>query len=84
MKSMIKYKNTSVSGLDAVFLGWQETLSGDVFALYTITVKGHASYGSTVTDRTLRHLNLQIPRQHRPWGERISQGTQKRQKRVGE
>jgi len=81
---MIKHKKKVPPNSDAVFIGWQETLAGDVFALYTITVKGHASYGSTVTDRTLRNLNLQIPRQHRPWDERISQGTQKRQKRVGE
>ncbi len=81
---MIKHKKIFPPNSDAVFVGWQETLSGDVFALYTITVKDHASYGSTVTDRTLRNLNLQIPKQHHPWSERISQDTQKRQKRAGE
>ena len=46
---------------DAVFLGWQKMSSGGVFALYSITAAGHPSLGSTVTDRTLQKLNLQIP-----------------------
>jgi len=81
---MIKHKNTSVRNSDALFLGWQETLSGDIFALYNITAKSHAYYGSTVTDRTLRNLNLQIPKQDRPWGKIKNLDTQKRQKRDGE
>ena len=70
MNSMIKYKNTSASDSDAEFLGWQETLSGEVFALYNITVKNHQSYGSTVTERDLRDLNLQIPKRHRNSGKK--------------
>ena len=46
---------------DAIFLGWQRTRAGGTFALYTITAAGHPSLGSTVTDRSLRKLNLQIP-----------------------
>lgn len=46
---------------DAVFKGWQKTSSGEVFALYNITLAGHPSLGSTVTDRTLRMLNLRVP-----------------------
>lgn len=46
---------------DAIFLGWQRTRAGDTFALYTITATGHPSNGSTVTDRSLLTLNLQIP-----------------------
>jgi hypothetical protein len=46
---------------DAVFMGWQPTRSGEVFALYTITAAGHPSFGSTVTDKSLRTLNLEIP-----------------------
>ncbi len=46
---------------DATFLGWQKTRAGGTFALYTITAVGHPSLGSTVTDRGLRKLNLQIP-----------------------
>jgi hypothetical protein len=72
MKSMIKYNNSSVSDSDAVFLGWQETLSGEVIALYNITADGHPSYGSTVTDRILFELNLQIPKRHRRKNKRKS------------
>jgi hypothetical protein len=46
---------------DAVFLGWQLIRSGDPIALYNITAVGHPSHGSTVTDKTLMKLNLQIP-----------------------
>ena len=49
---------------DAVFIGWQEMHSGGVFALYIITVAGHPSYGSAVSEETLKKLNLQIPRGH--------------------
>ena len=62
---MIKYKNKPVSDLDAVFLGWQETLSGKDLALYNITAENHPSYGSTVTHRGLHDLNLQIPKRGR-------------------
>jgi hypothetical protein len=75
---MIKYKNTSVSDSDAVFLGWQETFSGETIALYNITAESHPSYGSTVTDRILRDLNLQIPKRHRHRGKRKSLDAQKR------
>ena len=46
---------------DAVFKGWQTTRSGELFALYTITATDHPSCGSTVTDKSLRNLNLRIP-----------------------
>lgn len=46
---------------DAIFMGWQRTRAGDIFALYTITAAGHPSMGSTVTDKSLLKLNLQIP-----------------------
>jgi len=46
---------------DAVFKGWQKTGSGEVFALYNITVAGHPLHGSTVTGETLHKLKLQIP-----------------------
>jgi hypothetical protein len=46
---------------DAVFKGWQATRSGEVFALYNITSAGHPALGSTVTDKTLHKLNLQVP-----------------------
>jgi hypothetical protein len=59
---MIHGKKSSVS--DAVFLGWQETISGVAIALYNITLKSHPSFGSTVTERILRNLKLHIPERH--------------------
>ena len=48
--------------------------SGDVYALYTITAADHPSCGSTVTEKTLNKLNLQVPKQQRTKGkENISQ-----------
>jgi len=58
---MSEQTNPPASGSDAKFLGWQKTPSGENFALYNITAAGHPANGSTVTDRTLRHLNLQVP-----------------------
>ena len=46
---------------DAVFVGWQDTPSGSVLALYNVTVKNHPLYLSTVSANTLREQNLQIP-----------------------
>ena len=46
---------------DAVFAGWQETGSGDAFALYTITAATNPSRGSTVSDRTLMKMHLHVP-----------------------
>ena len=53
---------------DAVFKGWQKTGSGEVFALYNITSAGHPAHGSTVTDKTLHRLNLQVPSAPLPEG----------------
>ena len=64
MNSCMKDKKLYDSDSDAIFIGWQETLSGEVIALYTITAAGHPSFGSTVTKENLNMLNLQIPRQH--------------------
>jgi hypothetical protein len=46
---------------DAEFKGWQKTGSGEVFALYNIVAAGHPAAGSTVTDKTLHRLNMQVP-----------------------
>lgn len=46
---------------DAVFIGWQPTGAGKAFPLYTITASGHTLCGSTVSDKTLNELNLQVP-----------------------
>jgi len=56
-----EYNNQPASDSDAKFLGWQETKSGDVVALYNITVPGHPSCGSTVSEKSLQQMNLQIP-----------------------
>jgi hypothetical protein len=67
MKNMMKIKKPPVLDSDAVFLGWQKTVSGEMIALYNISLAGHPSYGSTVTDRILHDLKLHIPkRYHRP------------------
>ena len=72
---MFKKKNPSALALrqstqteDAVFMGWQRMRSGEVFALYNIISVGHPSFGSTVTHKGLRKLNLQIPRTPLPQG----------------
>jgi hypothetical protein len=66
---MIRMKNPTAPALrqstqtkDAIFRGWQETGSGEVFALYDIRAEGHPSFGSTVTEKSLRKLNLEIPK----------------------
>jgi hypothetical protein len=46
---------------DAVFLGWQKTPNGEVFALYTVTAKQHRLCHSTVSERTLRQEHLDTP-----------------------
>jgi hypothetical protein len=46
---------------DAVFIGWQSNFDGGAFPLFTIIARGHPSYGSTVSDMTLRALKLKIP-----------------------
>ena len=49
------------SDSDAIFLGWQEKLSGDIFPLFNITVADHPLCHSTVSEATLRRLHLQVP-----------------------
>ena len=60
--------NTTLSKSDAVFLAWQETPKGEVFALYNVTSKKHPLYGSTVTEETLRKEHLNIPPTPNPPG----------------
>ncbi len=52
---------------DAAFLGWQDSLSGDIFPLYTITVEDHPLFHSTVSDVSLRRMRLRIPRTPSPY-----------------
>jgi hypothetical protein len=55
------HTNPSRSDLDAKFLGWQKTGSGEVFALYNVTAADHPSFGSAVTEKSLQRLDLQVP-----------------------
>ncbi len=64
---MSKHAYSAGSNADADFLGWQQTLSGEIFPLYTITVADHPSYHSTVSEGTLRKLRLRIPRTPSPY-----------------
>jgi len=56
-------KKLNLTNSDAVFLGWQKNHSGDSFALYNITRRDHPSYGSTVSENTIKKLNLKMPEQ---------------------
>jgi hypothetical protein len=55
----IKYELTLES--DAVFIGWLHSRMGNPIALYNITAQNHPSFGSTVTSKTLRDMNLNVP-----------------------
>ena len=57
----------AVPGQDIVFLGWQKTLSGDIYPLYNILIIGHPLYLSTVTEKTLQAQHLRIPRTPSPY-----------------
>jgi hypothetical protein len=59
---------------DAMFLGWQKTPSGKVLALYNVTASKHPARGSTVTETTLRNLNLRIP--ETPFPQRVPSSQQ--------
>jgi phage/plasmid-like protein (TIGR03299 family) len=52
---------------DAVFVGWQKSMSGTIFPLYNILKIGHPSYHSTVDEKTLQKLHLRIPRTPSPY-----------------
>jgi hypothetical protein len=53
--------NPTTANRDAEFLGWQETRDGRAFALYNVMAEKHPLYRSTVTEKTLRKENLEIP-----------------------
>jgi hypothetical protein len=46
---------------DAQFVGWEEDSSGDRFAFYKIIAADHLLFGSKVTEKGLRELNLRVP-----------------------
>ncbi len=63
---MGKRSNRSDTKSDAIFIGWQKTTGGADLALFNVTADAHPSHGSTVSEPTLRKLNLQIPRINPP------------------
>ena len=58
---------SALPGQEAVFLGWQETTSGDLFPLYNIQKTSHPSNQSTVTEATLHSMHLRTPRTPSPF-----------------
>jgi len=60
--------NLSPPDSDASFLGWQETGSGKAFALHVVTAPNHPLRGSTVSEKSLLKLDLQVPPPQQPPG----------------
>jgi hypothetical protein len=54
-------QRTAFQSKNAEFIGWQKTAQGEIFAIYNIIDRKHPRYGSTVSEHTLRELNLRIP-----------------------
>lgn len=54
---------------DVQFLGWQKTVTGDIFPLYNIVKNEDPSYGFTVTEETLYRLHFRVPRTPSPFPE---------------
>ncbi len=54
-------KNSSDSITDVEFMGWEKTLAGTRMALFTITAVEHPFRGATVSEPTLRSLDLEVP-----------------------
>ncbi len=51
----------SRSNSDAEFIGWQRSTNGAEFALFNVTAPGHPLFHSTVSEKTLRQQQLEIP-----------------------
>lgn len=71
---MPESKNNPISNLhqttgknDAVFLGWQSIIDGEMIPLYTVMLEGHPLFHSTVSDVTLRKMHLRIPHTPSPY-----------------
>jgi hypothetical protein len=59
LKSLLEeaiYRNS-----DAEFIGYQESRSSQPFALFNIISTKTNRHGSTVTEKTLQQLKLQVP-----------------------
>lgn len=68
---MVRYMDPSDADCDAKFLGWQKKGSGEIFPMFNITVAGHPLCYSTVSDATLRKLNLRIPQTASPYPDTV-------------
>lgn len=66
---MPEHTTPPASDSDANFVGWQETMSGEIFPLFNITIADHPLYKSTVSGATLRRLSLRVPQTHSPYPE---------------
>jgi len=55
------FDNNNIPNTDAVFIGWQQNPGGKDFALFNITAENHPIKGSTVTEKSLRRMNLAVP-----------------------
>ncbi len=58
---MAENEDISETGADAEFLGWQRTSSGGDVPLFNVTAEGHPSFGSTLTEKGLKKLDLKVP-----------------------
>ena len=54
------------SNLDALFIGWQEKITGEFFPIYMVTAAGHPLCGSSVSEKYLGEQNLRFSKQHHP------------------
>jgi phage/plasmid-like protein (TIGR03299 family) len=66
---MSNLKNQSRTDGDAVFIGWQNSLSGEIFPMFNITAQDHPFNHSTVSEKTLCKLNLRVPQTQSPYPE---------------
>jgi phage/plasmid-like protein (TIGR03299 family) len=64
---MARHMDSSDTDFDAKFLGWQKKHSGEIFPVFNITMAGHPLCYSTVSETTLRKLNLRIPQTRSPY-----------------
>jgi len=65
---MCASENPASSDTDAIFVGWQNS-GREIFPLFNIIAADHPLCNSTVTDVTLRKLQLRIPQTPSPYPE---------------
>ncbi len=65
---MCARENPAGSDTDAIFVGWQKS-GREIYPLFNIIAADHPLHNSTVTDVTLRKLQLRIPQTPSPYPE---------------